>query len=132
MLMAAAATVVAGSIFMIARMPEGFAPAKSMLAQVGVVVGVAPNPYNTLNAQLSQEKTQLDMEAADLAAQRAALASATTTGGSASPAAIPWYFMVVIGVLAFFAGLSFHLGARRERGEWRGGPEQGKETPTAA
>ncbi len=128
--MAAAVTVVVGSTFFIARTPGGFAPAKSMLAQVGVVVGVAPNPYNTLNAQLSQEKTQLDMEAADLASQKAALASQAAKGSPASSSAVPWYLMVAVGIAAFFVGLSFHLGARRERMER--GMGQGKETPTAA
>ena len=79
-LMMAAAIAVAAAVFSV----TGGRAARSgtMLAQVGIAVGVAPNPYNTLNEQLNAKQAQLDMEAADLAAQRAALASDTAAGGA--------------------------------------------------
>ena len=90
-------------------------PLTGMLAQVGVVVGVAPNPYNTLNDQLDQKQLAIDQEQADLAAREAALAS-TTQNSSAMPSAYTWSLGIAVVVLALLVILNFYLDWRRERG----------------
>jgi uncharacterized membrane protein YwaF len=95
-----------------ARAPRS--PFQFLLAQVGIVVGVAPNPYNTLDDQLNQERTQLNQQASDLAAQEAAFASSTAAANAvASPAA--WYLAVAIAVVALLVVLNFYLDWRRSR-----------------
>jgi hypothetical protein len=86
-----------------------------MLADVGVVVGVAPNPYNTLNDQLNQRQLAIEQEQADLAAREAAFAS-STQDGRAVPPAYAWYFGMAVVVLALLVILNFYLDWRRETG----------------
>ena len=86
---------------------------KKMLADVGITVGVAPNPYNTLAAQLDQQQTQLNQQAADLAAREAAFASSTAEAAPSSP--VLWYLMVAIAVLAILVLLNFYFDWRRRR-----------------
>jgi len=79
---------------------------QGLMAQIGITVGVAPNPYNTLNDQLNQE-------ASDLAAREAALASST-----ASPASAPrtdWRLAAAIAFIALLVILNFFLDWRRSR-----------------
>lgn len=89
--------------------PEVMPPSR-LLAQVGVVVGIAPNPYNTLNDQLQQEQTQLNQQAADLAAREAAFAS-NTASGSASSSASPavWYLAIAVAIMAVLVILNFYF-----------------------
>ena len=66
--------ILLGAVSLLVVVSNGPAvPFRGLLAQVGVVVGVAPNPYNTLNEQLNQEKSQLDQQSSTLAAREAAL-----------------------------------------------------------
>jgi hypothetical protein len=85
--------------------------APKFLAQIGVVVGIAPNPYNTLNDQLQQEKTQLDKQSADLAAREAAFASSTDATGTTT---LPpnQYLAIAIVIVGLLVLLNFYL-------EWR-------------
>ena len=112
----AAATVWYGSFSVAGRGSAAFAPISSFLAQVGVSLGVAPNPYNTLNEQLNQKQIQINEEQADLAAREAALASSTAAAAAtAGPASSPLfgYFMIVVGILEFFVGLNLYIDWRR-------------------
>ena len=86
---------------------------QGLLAQIGVVVGVAPNPYNTLNAQLDQEQDQLNQQAADLAAREAAFANGTKAADFVSPAI--WYLAGAIAIVALLVLLNFYLDRRRSR-----------------
>jgi len=84
---------------------------------VGVTLGVAPNPYNTLNDQLAQKQIQLDEQQADLAAREAAFASSTAADIGGTPmAALVGYLAIAVGALALFVGLNFYLDWRRSRG----------------
>ena len=83
-----------------------------LMAQVGITVGIAPNPYNTLDAQLNAKQAQLDAESADLAAREAAFASSTATA-SAATAADGWYSWVALGILGLLVALNFLLDWRR-------------------
>ncbi|HVM76700.1 MAG TPA: hypothetical protein VMU07_00930 [Candidatus Paceibacterota bacterium] len=78
-------------------------------ADVGVTVGVAPNPYNTLNAQLDQRQKVLDAEASNLQAEEAALNSQTSTFGNGSESPMIGFLMIAVGVLAFLVGLNFYF-----------------------
>jgi hypothetical protein len=83
---------------------------KSFLAQVGVAVGIAPNPYNTLNDQLNAKQSQIDAEQANLNAEQAGMASTTAAG--ASPAAtspLIGYLIIAVGILALLVGLNFYF-----------------------
>ncbi len=106
----------------------------TMLAQVGVAVGVAPNPYNTLNDQLNAKQAQLDMEAADLAVQRAALASDTAAGAVAGPASPYWYLVAAVGALTLLVVLNFYMDWRRAEHErtWEEGRERPRQLPPIA
>ena len=109
--------VLAGALSFIAigaRAPRS--PFQSFLAQVGIVVGVAPNPYNTLNDQLNQKQAQLDQQAADLAAQEAAFAS-STAAAAAAPSPAVGYLAAAIAVVALLVILNFYLDWRRSRRE---------------
>ena len=90
------------------------APWNRFLGQVGVTLGVAPNPYNTLNEQLNAKQLQLDEQATDLAAREAALneGSATSSSGITNSPVVG-YLAIAIGILAFFVGLNFILDWRR-------------------
>ena len=88
---------------------------QGLLAQIGVVVGVAPNPYNTLDAQLNQEQDQLNQQAADLAAREAAFANSAKTADPVSPAI--WYLAGAIAIVALLVLLNFYLDRRRSRHE---------------
>jgi hypothetical protein len=90
-----------------------FAPVDKMLAQVGVAVGVAPNPYNSLNEQLNEKQLQIDEEQSDLTAQEAAFASSTEESGLLAASPVVWYLMIAVGVLTFLVGLNFFLDWRR-------------------
>ncbi|MGC9599431.1 MAG: hypothetical protein ABSE18_03540 [Minisyncoccia bacterium] len=79
---------------------------KTLLAQVGVSVGVLPNPYNTLNDALSQK-------AAYLNAQEAALASTTAAASSPAGDSSLGYLTVAVAVLAVLVALNFYLDWRR-------------------
>jgi ABC-type Fe3+-siderophore transport system permease subunit len=93
---------------------SGVVPAPKLLAQVGVAVGIAANPYNTLNTQLQQEQTELDKQAADLAARQAAFASSS---GAATTATSPtvWYLSVAVIILGILVCFNFYLDWRRSR-----------------
>jgi hypothetical protein len=83
-------------------------PSPKLLAQVGMVVGVPPNPYNTLNDQLQQEKTQLDQQAADLAARQAAFASSTgAVLAGVSP--VTWYLAIAVVIIGLLICLNFYF-----------------------
>jgi len=86
-------------------------------AQVGVTLGVAPNPYNTLNAQLDAKQAQINAEQANLDAQQAALDS--STAGAASPATggspLFGYLVIAVGILALLVGLNFYFDWLRSR-----------------
>lgn len=86
-------------------------PFPKMLAQVGIEVGVAPNPYNTLASELDQEQTQLTQEKADLDARETALASSTVAATTASPAV--WYLTLAIAILALLVLANFYFDWRR-------------------
>ena len=86
----------------------------NFLAQVGVTIGIQPNPYNTLNEQLNARQTQLDEEQADLASREAALTSSTGTS-AVSASATPSYLMLAVGVLTFLVGLNFYFDWLRTR-----------------
>jgi hypothetical protein len=93
--------------------PGVVSPAK-LLGQVGVVVGIAPNPYNTLNDQLQQEQTQLNQQAADLAAREAAFASSTSAGAQST---LPdnRYLLAAVIIIGILVCLNFYLDWRRSR-----------------
>ena len=84
-----------------------------LTAQVGLLVGIAPNPYNTLNAQLQQQQSQLNQQAADLAAREAAFASSTNVSVSASP--MIWYLTVAVIIIGLLVCANFYLDWRRSR-----------------
>lgn len=84
-------------------------PPSHLLAQVGVVVGIAPNPYNTLNDQLQQEKTQLSQQTADLAAREAAFESSTASGSVSSSSPMVWYLAIAVAVMAVLVLLNFYF-----------------------
>ncbi|HVN26508.1 MAG TPA: hypothetical protein VMT99_02540 [Candidatus Paceibacterota bacterium] len=88
-----------------------------MLAQVGVTLGIEPNPYNTLNAQLDAKQTQLEMEQADLEAQKEALASDTAASSAAASSPLMRYLIVIVGILALLVGLNFYFDWRRSERE---------------
>ena len=99
---------------------------------VGVTLGVAPNPYNTLNEELNAKQAQIDAEQANLQAQEVALAS---TSASTTAAASPTfnYLVIAVGVLALLVGLNFYFDWRRSRGvkqlpptPGQGGPPSGQ------
>ncbi len=87
----------------------------SLMAQIGITVGVAPNPYNTLNDQLNQEQNQLNQQAADLAAREAALASSTAAADAVSYT--DWYLSAGIAAVAILVSLNFYLDWRRAKRE---------------
>ncbi len=133
MVMIAAAVAVAAAVFSVTG--GGTAREGTMLAQVGVAVGVAPNPYNTLNDQLNAKQAQLDMEAADLAAQRAALASDTASGGAVAGSASPyWYLVAAVGALTLLVILNFSMDLRRAEREraWEEEQERSRMIPPLA
>lgn len=88
---------------------------EKLLGQVGVVVGVAPNPYNTLDAQLNQKQAELDQQQADLAAREAALASTSAPTALAQSSPAIWYLAAGIFFLAFLVILNFYLDWRRSK-----------------
>ncbi len=101
---------------------------RTLLAQVGLSVGVLPNPYNTLDAQLNQKQAYLNEEQSYLNAQEAALAS---TSAAASPLTSPlgWYLLAAIFALFVLVVLNFYFDLRRSRGaeeDKAGGVEGGK------
>ena len=129
MVMIAAAVAVAAAVFSVTG--GGTAREGTMLAQVGV----APNPYNTLNDQLNAKQAQLDMEAADLAAQRAALASDTASGGAVAGSASPyWYLVAAVGALTLLVILNFSMDLRRAEREraWEEEQERSRMIPPLA
>ncbi len=114
LLMTAAAAVVAWSSLSLAGHPP--APGAWLgrtLAQIGVTIGVAPNPYNTLNTQLDAKQAQINQEQADLAVREAVFASTTAASGLASETPAIWYLTAAVGVLAFLVGLNYFLDWRR-------------------
>jgi predicted PurR-regulated permease PerM len=105
------------SVFLIT--PEGqLLPFERLVAQVGITVGVAPNPYNTLNDQLAQKQDQLNQEASDLAAQEEAMAS--TTAQAAPTPAIVWYLVAAIIVILLLVLLNFYFDWRRSHAKTEG------------
>jgi len=86
---------------------------QDLMAQIGITVGVAPNPYNTLNDQLNQEQNQLNQQASDLAAREAALVSSTAAASAAPPET--WYLAAAIATVALLVILNFYLDWRRSR-----------------
>lgn len=108
--------VLVGVSFMFFFVGRGRVPSlPDVMAQIGITVGVAPNPYNTLNEQLSQEQDQLNQQAADLAAREAALASSTAAVQTAPPT--NWYVDGAIVFVALLVCLNFYLDWRRDRRE---------------
>ena len=77
------------------------------------MVGVAPNPENTLNAQLNQEQGQLNQRAAALAAREAAFASSTAVADPVSP--VIWYLTGAIAIVTLLVVLNFYFDWRRSR-----------------
>jgi preprotein translocase subunit SecF len=91
-------------------------PSPNFLAQVGMVVGIAPNPYNTLNDQLQAEKTQLDQQAADLAARQAAFESSTGVAATvAQTSPVVWYLSMAVALIGILVCLNFYFDWRRSR-----------------
>jgi predicted PurR-regulated permease PerM len=88
-------------------------PFPKLLAQVGVAVGVVPNPYNTLDAQLNQKQDQLNQQISDLVAREAAFASSAAATNSVSP--MVWYLVVAIALVALLVLLNFYFDWRRSR-----------------
>jgi hypothetical protein len=85
-----------------------------LLGDVGVSVGIAPNPYNTLATQLDQEQTQLSQESADLTARENALGTNATQDPSGDPA-IVWYLAIAVTFIGILVLLNFYLDWRRLR-----------------
>lgn len=85
---------------------------ETLLAQVGVVVGVQPNPYNTLNQQLNEKAAQLNAQQAYLNEEQAAIASSTSAGSSSSSDLALWYLAAAVAVVAALAVFDFYI-------EWR-------------
>ena len=113
--------IFSGSLFLLFFVAGGrIMPFQNLLAQIGITVGVAPNPYNTLDAQLNQEQDRLNQQASDLAAREAALASSTAAANSASPAV--WHLDVSIAVIALLVSLNFYLDWRRSRRALKAAP----------
>jgi preprotein translocase subunit SecF len=94
-----------------------------LLAQIGIAVGIAPNPYNTLNEQLQQQQTELNQQAADLAAREAAFASST---GAATAAESPviWYLAIAIAIIGILVFLNFYFEWQYFRRTPKGPPEE--------
>jgi len=108
--------VLAAAIAVFYAAPIAHLPSpRTMLAQIGIAVGVAPNPYNTLDAQLNQKQAQIDAEQADLAAREAALASTTARTAASQLSPIVWYLIAAILVLAALVGFNFYLDFHRRR-----------------
>lgn len=86
---------------------------ETMLAQVGVSLGIPPNPYNSLNDQLNQKSAYLDERQAYLDAEQAALASSTAAANS--PAGNPFLLYLTVAVigLAVLVILNFYFDWRR-------------------
>ena len=113
-LIMASAGILAVGVFGIQNKKTASLP--SLLAQVGVTLGVEPNPYNTLNDQLNARQVQIDEEQADINAQKEAIASsAAAMPGASSP--VVWYLMIAVGALALLVGLNFYFDWRRFREE---------------
>jgi hypothetical protein len=107
--------VFAGISFMFLFAGTGGSPSlPSLLAQVGITVGVPSNPYNTLAAQLGQQQNQLNQQAADLAAREAAFTSSTADVANASSPEVSYlgYAVIVVSLLVF---VNFYLDWRRSR-----------------
>lgn len=107
--------ILAAAYFLGSFRPAALAGFRALLAQVGVAVGIAPNPYNTLDAQLTAKQAQLDEEQADLAAREAAFASTTASTTPMSNPSTVWYLVMALGVLAFLVGLNFYMDWRRSQ-----------------
>ena len=86
-------------------------PFPELLAQVGVVVGVAPNPYNTLAEQLDQEKIQLDQQSSTLRMEEAAFEQSIAAADAGSPAI--WYLAGAIALVALLVLMNFYFDLRR-------------------
>lgn len=114
MMMAAAAVVIGTGTYFLGGARLAAVPFRALMGQIGITVGVAPNPYNTLNDQLNAKQAQIDMENADLAAREAEFASETASSAPlAASSPVLWYLVIAIGVLALLVGLNFYLDWRR-------------------
>lgn len=103
---------------------------ETMLAQVGVSVGIAPNPYNTIDAQLNQKSAYLDERQAYLDAEQAALASSTAAANSPEGNPFLLYLTIAVAGLATLVILNFYFDWRR--GRKKGSPMQSPpQTPPA-
>lgn len=81
-------------------------------AAVSLSASVPPNPYNTLAAQLADEKTQLDQRAAALDARQSGLSSGSTFQQDLTIASFCMSLMLLL-----LIGLNFYLDMRRRRGQ---------------
>lgn len=90
---------------------------ETLLAQVGVVAGVAPNPYNTLNEQLDQKAAAINSEQAYLNQEQAALASSTAEANSFSSDPLQWYLTAAVAALMVLILLNFYFDWRRAKRE---------------
>lgn len=84
-------------------------------ADVGMSVGVAPNPYNTLDAQLAQKQMQLDEQQTDLQAQEAAFASSSAAASVVAMSPIVLYLGIAVVILTFLVVMNFYFDWRRSR-----------------
>ena len=84
--------------------------AQETLAAVGVTIAVAPNPYNTVAAQLSAKEAQLNQKEAQLNAQ-----AATQTRPSLDNR-YGFYSLCSSLVLLVLVAMNFYLDNRRRSG----------------
>lgn len=94
---------------------EPFFFGETLLADVGLSVGVAPNPYNTLDEQLAQKEAYLDEEQSYMNSEQAALASSSAL--AISPTGTPYllYLALAVVLLAVLVFLNFYLDWRRAK-----------------
>lgn len=92
---------------------------ETLLAEVGVVAGVAPNPYNSLNEQLDEKAAELNSEQAYLNREQAALTSSTVTAVADSFSSDPalWDLTVAVLALIVLVFLNFYFDWRRGKKE---------------
>ena len=88
----------------------------AMLGDVGVAVGVAPNPYNSLNDQLNQKQEAINQAESNLQAQEAAFASSTAPTAAGQNASVVWYVALGLSILCLvLIVVNFYFDWRRSR-----------------
>ena len=88
---------------------------ETLLAQVGVSVGILPNPYNSLNDQLDQKQAYINEEQSYIDQQKAALASSSALAIAPGASPVAWYLALAVLALAVLVFLNFYLDWRRSR-----------------